>query len=178
MNIQQQVPAANPLGQHMGIFPESQRRAANEEWRVGGRARESWKVALPQQQPKPLPQEPPAPPPRRSFVQHHHDPYYGYDWSAAPIAPHQVGYYTDEPMSTELGIIHNCSSSFLSMSFIYCFIDTTHELPTPDLHIDPSPPASSSSTSSGHYGPPSLPIEQQQQQQQPTEKKKSTSSKS
>ncbi|CDS14320.1 hypothetical protein LRAMOSA06490 [Lichtheimia ramosa] len=151
----QQVPAANPLGQPMGIFPESQRRAANEEWRVGGRARESWKVALPQQQPKPLPQEPPAPPPRRSFVQHHHDPYYGYDWSAAPMAPHQVSYYTDEPMSTEL--------------------DTTHELPTPDLHIDPSPPASSSSTSSGHYGPPSLPIEQQQQQQQPTEKKKTTS---
>lgn len=178
MNIQQQVPAANPLGQPMGIFPESQRRAANEEWRVGGRARESWKVALPQQQPKPLPQEPPAPPPRRSFVQHHHDPYYGYDWSAAPMAPHQVSYYTDEPMSTELGIIYNCSSSFLSMSFIYCFIDTTHELPTPDLHIDPSPPASSSSTSSGHYGPPSLPIEQQQQQQQPTEKKKTTSSKS
>lgn len=99
----------------MGIFPESQRRVScnnNEEWRVGGRARESWKVALPQQQPKPLPQEPPAPPPRRSFVQQqHHDPYYGYDWSAAPIVSHQFGYYTDEPMSTESGIIP-CQGTF------------------------------------------------------------------
>ncbi|CDH56773.1 hypothetical protein RO3G_15232 [Lichtheimia corymbifera JMRC:FSU:9682] len=156
-SVQQQVPAAAipQVGQPMGIFPESQRRVScnnNEEWRVGGRARESWKVALPQQQqPKPLPQEPPAPPPRRSFVQQqHHDPYYGYDWSAAPIVPHQFGYYTDEPMSTES--------------------DTTQELPTPELHADPSPPASSSSTSSAHYGPPSLPTEQQQ----PTEKKKTS----